>query len=179
MATQLAISPGAATGGRVDLFLKVAGQRQGPVKGEAHDSDHADEIEVVSWSWGMSAASGMAGAGGGRKSSVNQLRVVKGTDAASCALMSMLRNNEPIKEAVLTARKAGKTPHEFLRIKLEKARLTSLDIYSGDSSGAASATLETWDFSFQKMEVQYVPQGEDGQPRGGMMFATDVTEGFG
>jgi type VI secretion system secreted protein Hcp len=167
-----------ASAGKVDLFLKVTGQRQGQVKGEANDDVHAGEIELASWSWGMRAATGLAGTGAGRKGSVNQLRVVKTTDAASCALMSMLRNNEPIKEALLIARKAGKFPHEFLKIKLELARLTSFDITSGDGSGAIAPT-ETWEFSFQKVEVQYVPQGEDGLPRGGMMFATDVTETVG
>jgi type VI secretion system secreted protein Hcp len=170
---------GASAFGRVDLFLKVTGQRSGVVKGEAADDDHAEEIELQSWSWGMRSATGLGGSGTGRKSSVNQLRVVKAMDAASCALMAILRNNDVIKEAVLVARKAGKTPHEFLKIKLEKARLTSYDIEQGAPGGGANIALESWEFSFQTIEVVYVPQGEDGQPRGSMMFTTDVTEGFG
>jgi type VI secretion system secreted protein Hcp len=163
--------------GRIDLFLKVTSARSGAVKGEALDDDHKDEIQLQSWSWGMKAQSGLAAGGAGRKSSVNELRVVKEMDAASCALMSILRNNDQIKECVLIARKAGKKPHEFLKIILEKARLTSFDIQQGEAGGGAQGAVENWEFSFQAIEVQYVPQGEDGQPRGAMMFSTDVTEG--
>jgi type VI secretion system secreted protein Hcp len=165
--------------GRIDLFLKVTSARSGAVKGESLDDDHKDEIQLQSWSWGMKSKSGLAAGGAGRKSSVNELRVVKELDAASCALMAVLRNNDQIKECVLIARKAGKKPHEFLKITLEKARLTSFDIQQGDAGGAAQGALESWEFSFQSIEVEYVPQGEDGQPRGSMMFSTEVTEGVG
>ncbi len=33
----------------VDMFLKI-----GDVKGESRDDKHKDEIDVLSWSWGMS-----------------------------------------------------------------------------------------------------------------------------
>ena len=40
-----------------DMFLKIDGTKQGPIKGESVDTRHAGEIDVVSWSWGMSSPS--------------------------------------------------------------------------------------------------------------------------
>ena len=34
--------------------------------------------------------------------------------------------------------------------------------------------VERLSFSFQKIGVEYVPQGEDGQPRGAMLFETET-----
>ena len=31
-------------------------------------------------------------------------------------------------------------------------------------------------FSFQRITVEYVPQGPDGQPRGGMLFETEILD---
>ena len=35
-----------------DMFLKIDGTKQGPIKGESVDARHAGEIDVISWSWG-------------------------------------------------------------------------------------------------------------------------------
>ena len=44
-----------------DIFAKI-----GDIKGESLDSKHKDEIEVLSYSWGVSNAGSMAsGSGGG------------------------------------------------------------------------------------------------------------------
>ena len=79
--------------------------------------------------------------------------------------MSALRTNEVIKKAVLTLRKAGKAPLEYLKITIEQGRVMSLDIEAGDASGSATSARDEWRFSFNKVEVEYMPQGPDGQPR--------------
>ena len=45
-----------------DIFAKI-----GDIKGESLDDKHKDEIEVLSWSWGMTNAAKLAGSGGGRE----------------------------------------------------------------------------------------------------------------
>jgi type VI secretion system secreted protein Hcp len=98
------------------------------------------------------------------------LRIVKRVDSASTALMLALRTNEPIQKAVLTLRKAGKSAVEYLKITIENGRVTGLTIDAGDTSGSADI-FEKVSFSFNKIEVEYVPQGKDGKPQGGMTFA--------
>jgi type VI secretion system secreted protein Hcp len=98
------------------------------------------------------------------------LKIIKRIDSASTGLMSALRTNEPIKEAVLTLRKAGKSQLEYLKIKIENARVVSLTLGGGDDKGGPDV-LEHVAFSYNKIDVEYIPQGKDGQGTGGMVFS--------
>jgi type VI secretion system secreted protein Hcp len=157
-------------GGAGDMFLMVKGARHGVIKGESQDGKHKDEIEVLSWSWGMAAKIGLGGGTATGKATINDLKIVKRVDSASTALMLALRTNEPIQKAVLTLRKAGKSQLEYLKITIEQGRVTALTVEAGDLSGSADI-FERVSFSFNKIEVEYVPQGKDGQPQGGMTFS--------
>ena len=148
-----------------DMFLKVESARQGVIKGEAVDAKHATEIDVLSWTWGMHAHSAMAGSGKSSKATLDELRVVKRIDSASTALMSTLRGNELVKKATLTVRKAGGEPLEYVKIILQDARITDVSLETHDAE-----VVEKVSFAFQRISVQYVPQGADGQARGSMTF---------
>jgi type VI protein secretion system component Hcp len=51
-----------------DIFAKI-----GDIKGESLDSRHRDEIEVLSWSWGVSQSGSIAHGGGGRGKRVSTI----------------------------------------------------------------------------------------------------------
>jgi type VI secretion system secreted protein Hcp len=158
-----------------DMFLKIDGARQGAIKGEAQDVGHKDEIDVLGWTWGMEGnlIHGQATA----KASVRELKITKRVDKATTGLMSALRSNEVIKKAILTVRKAGgKDPVEYYTITMEKGRITSLMQQSGDESGSAVLNEEV-SIAFSKFAVEYKPQGDDGQLRGGTAFEMDIFEG--
>jgi type VI secretion system secreted protein Hcp len=169
------VAPGASDiatarlAGAGDMFLSVKGAAHGLINGESQDDKHKGEIEVLSWSWGMQGKPSLAGGGASGKATMRELKIVKRVDKASTALMSALRTNEVIKEAVLTLRKTGKTPVEYLKLTIEQGRIISLDIEAGDTSGS-STLVERVSFSFNKIEIEYTPQGGDGQPQGGTMF---------
>ena len=156
-----------------DMFLKVVSVSRGPLMGEAQDAIHKDEIDVVRWSWGMSAQSALSSAGKSSKATLRELVIVKPVDSASTALMSMMRSNELVKQAILTVRKAGSTPHEYLKITIEKGRITSLDVNASDYDTKGYVT-ETLTLSFQKIDIEYLPQGGDGLSRGGMTFNAEI-----
>jgi len=44
---------------RSDMFLKVTSQRSGVLLGESTDKTFQNHIELVDWSWGMSAPAAM------------------------------------------------------------------------------------------------------------------------
>jgi len=157
-------------GGAGDMFLLIKGAKFGVIKGESQDDQHKGEIEVLSWSWGMQGKPSLGGGGASGKATINDLKIVKKVDSASTALMRALRTNEEIQKAVLTLRKAGKSKVEYLKVTIENGRVTSLTIGAGDSSGSPDV-VENVSFSFNKIEVEYVPQGKDGLPQGGMTFA--------
>ena len=161
--------------GSGDMFLMVKGAKGGVIKGEAQDDAHKGEIDILSWSWGMHARPSLGGGGASGKAAVHELKVVKHLDSASTALMAALRSNEIIVKAVLTLRKAGKTQLEYLKITIEQGRVTSLNIEAGDKGGGADL-FEHVTFSFNKITVEYVPQGKDGQALGGMTYTDQFSE---
>jgi len=156
--------------GAGDMFLMVKGAKHGLIKGESQDDQHKSEIEVLSWSWGMQGKSAVGGGVATGKATINDLKIVKRVDSASTALMLALRTNEPIQKAVLTLRKAGKDHLEYLKITIEQGRVMALTIDTVETSGSPEI-YEKVSFSFNKIEVQYVPQGKDGLPQGGMTFS--------
>ncbi len=158
-----------------DMFLSIKGARTGPIKGESADKTHVNEIDVLSWSWGMQARASLGGGVATGKASIRELRIVKKVDSASTALMAALRSNELIVKAVLTLRKAGKSPLDYLKITIEQGRVTGLSIEAGDRAAGADV-FEDVTFSFNKITVEYTPQGSDGQGKGSMMFTDQFDE---
>src|SRR4051812_47909321 len=97
----------------VDMFLKLDG-----VKGESHDSKHPDEIEILSFSWGMTQTGSFSGGGGAGKVSVHDISVTKRIDVSTPVLMKTCVNGTHIPTGLITVRKAGEKPLEYLKIKL-------------------------------------------------------------
>ena len=169
----------AAGGG--DMFLKIQGSKTGAFKGESRDPAHLDEIQVVAWGWGMSGNASATASSGGRISQVSQVsarevEVVKRVDSATTTLMSALRNNEMLKEAVLSVRKAGgANPVEYLKITLANARIKAVDIESG-AGGVAEALVERIRIAFQTITVDYRSQGGQGNSGATSTFTAEFSK---
>src|SRR6266496_1181094 len=106
-----------------DIFAKI-----GDIKGESLDDKHKDEVEVLSWSWGVTQ-SGAVGAGGGAgagKASFHDFNITHRVDKASPVLLRACATGEHFKEATITARKAGKGQQEFLIVKMNDVIITSV-----------------------------------------------------
>lgn len=150
------------------MFLKMHG-----VTGEAGDSEHKGEIEVVSWSWGMQTAFSAATGQVSGKATMSELNIVKRVDQSSPTLMSFLRGHKPVSSAVLSVRKAGKTPLEYFKIELENVRVTSLNAESENAELVERVTL-----GFSKVRVSYIPQDVTGARGGGAnVFEADAHAG--
>ena len=153
-----------------DIFAKL-----GDIKGESNDSKHKDEVEVLSWSWGVNQSGNIApGAGGGvGKANFNDFSFTHHVDKASPVLLRACATGEHIKEATITARKAGsKGPQEYLIIKMNDIIITSVAL-SGASEGAATAA-ESVALQFAKVELEYKPQRADGSLDAGVHFKYDI-----
>jgi type VI secretion system secreted protein Hcp len=156
--------------GNEDFFLKIELARQGPIKGEAVDEKHKEEILLTGWNWGMESKSAMSSAGPSGKATVHELRCFKNVDRASPVIMQALRTNETVKKATLTCRKAGKEQQEYLKITIQNGRLTS---YGVDTDGATPT--ETLAFSFKKIEVEYREQRDDGLLGGSVLYSDEIS----
>jgi type VI secretion system secreted protein Hcp len=157
------------------MFLSVNGARSGQIAGEAQDQKHKNEIEVLGWSWGMQGKTSLGGGLATGKATIRELRITKKLDKSSTALMSALRTNELIKKAVLTLRKIGKDPLEYFKITIENGRVSALDIEAGDAANSPTL-VERVSFTFNKISVEYTPQGQDGLPQGATSFEDTWSE---
>ena len=87
-----------------DIFAKI-----GDIKGESLDAKHKDEIEVLSFSWGVTNAGVISGGGGGAgKATFQDLSIVHHIDKASPLLLKACATGTHIKDTIITHRKAGK-----------------------------------------------------------------------
>jgi type VI secretion system secreted protein Hcp len=147
----------------VDMFLKLDG-----IKGESKDSKHKDEIHIESFSWGMNqtGAHGTGGGGGAGKVSVHDISVTKFLDKSTCDLLYHCAAGKHIPSGLITVRKAGDKPLEYLKIKL-----TDIIISSVQEAGHGGDLLsENVTLNFAKFKVEYQEQKPDGsgQPAGEM-----------
>ena len=151
-----------------DIFAKL-----GDIKGESLDSKHKDEVEVLSWSWGVSQSGIMAhGSGGGAgKANFNDFNFTHHIDKASPILMRACATGEHIKEATITVRKAGKGQQEFMIIKMNDVIITGV---APGGSGDSSATAESVALRFGKVALEYKPQKADGSLDAGVHFKYDI-----
>jgi type VI secretion system secreted protein Hcp len=150
-----------------DIFAKI-----GDIKGESADAKHKDEIEVLSFSWGVTnepVKTGGAGGGVG-KASFHDIAFVHGIDKASPSLLRACATGEHIKEATITHRKAGKGQQEFLVIKLNDVIVTGVAL--SDPSGGLSA--ENVSLAFAKIDFAYSPQNPNGSLDPAIHFKFDL-----
>ena len=140
----------------VDMFLKLD-----DIKGESVDSKHKDEMDVLSWSWGMSQSgtTHQGGGGGSGKVSVNDLSITKYVDKASANLQLSCCNGKHFKEALLTVRKAGENPLEYLKITMKEVLIASV---STGGSGGEDRLTENVTLNFAEFKTEYTPQKPDG-----------------
>ena len=155
-----------------DLFLHLQAKRAGKIKGEAASAEHADDIELCGWQWGLSASSGLGNTHATSRRAYSALTVTKRIDSATTALMSALATNDEIKEAKLTMRRAGGEQEDFFIITLNNARITSVQ----HEAGADGATIETVAIAFIKVDVEYRPQKASGQRAGSTMFSDELPQ---
>jgi type VI secretion system secreted protein Hcp len=136
----------------VDMFLKLD-----DVKGESRDSKHKDEVDVLAWSWGMSQSgtTHLGGGGGAGKVNVQDLSLTKYVDKASPNLVMATCNGKHYKEALLTVRKAGEKPLEYLKITMKEVMITAV---STGGSGGEDRLTENVTLNFASFKVEYTPQ---------------------
>jgi len=157
-----------------DLFLKLEGEKAGPIRGEAHDAVHGQEIDVTSWSWAMDYPDEMRSGGRTGRASLRALCVTKSADSSSTALMSAMYTNEKMKKAVLTVRKSsGAAPIDYFVVTLKDAYITRFEIESRESP--TPGLSERLELRFASIDVTYSAQDAKGQKQGGSSFTAQVS----
>ena len=150
----------------VSIFARI-----GTIQGESQDAKHKDEIEVLSWSWGVSQSGTMVHGGGGEgKASFQDFNFTHYVDKASPVLMTACATGEHVKDATITVRKDGKGPLEYLVIKMSDVLVTSVSTSGSEGDNAMEAVT----LAFAKVDLEYKPQKDDGSLDAGIHFKYDI-----
>ena len=152
-----------------DIFLKL-----GDIKGESVDDKHRGEIDVLSWSWGMSTGTGKVKRGTIAPKCIQDLQLTKFVDASTPPLIMHGVMGQSAKEATLTVRKSGiKEQQEYLVIKMTDVMVTSYQ--TGGSSGDNQPLVDTVVLNFSSIEGEYRPQKADGSLGTPVVFQINST----
>jgi type VI secretion system secreted protein Hcp len=150
-----------------DIFAKL-----GDIKGESLDDKHKDEIEVLSWSWGVTNTVVTSGGGGSSagKPHFSNFSFTHKIDKASPVLLQACATGVRIKDATITHRKAGKGQQEFLIFKMNDVLVTSVTQNDNETGMPESVSLV-----FSKIDLEYKPQKPDGSLDAGVHFKYDIS----
>ena len=145
----------------VDQFIKIEG-----IDGESKDDAHTDEIDVLAWSWGLSQSGSfhVGGGGGSGKVDVQDISFTKYVDKASPVLTKYCCNGKHIPEAILTVRKSGENPLEYITITLTKVIISSI---THGGSASDERLTENVTLNFAQVKYEYQPQDDAGAADGG------------
>ena len=137
--------PAVAAPAKTTIFLKIAG-----IQGDSTDPKHQGEIEIDSYSFGVSNNGGGTGGGGGGtgKAVFQDLLVTKRADSASPKLFQACAEGLHFATAVLTVEKARRAPMPFLVVTLENVMISSFQ--TGDDNGGDSP-FESVSLNFTKI----------------------------
>ncbi|WP_034943891.1 Hcp family type VI secretion system effector [Erwinia oleae] len=99
-----------------DSFIKLNG-----IHGNSQDERHKGAIDMLWWRWGVHNSSKNGHCG---RFTVNDLVFDHYTDTASPALLRYCASGKHLSEAVITLRKPGNPPLEYIRIVLQDIIIT-------------------------------------------------------
>jgi type VI secretion system secreted protein Hcp len=151
---------------QIDTHIKFDG-----VEGEATHKDHKGEIELLSWSWGVTNHSGTAGGGSGvGKGTPGELSFTHRFDKASTVLAKKCAGGVHFKEVILTARKAGDGQKDFLKIIMKEAFIIAVNA----SGGSGGEIMENVSMTYGDIGIAYKPQDEKGALTGEVKFGWNV-----
>jgi type VI secretion system secreted protein Hcp len=135
-----------------DAFLKMEG-----IEGESSDKTHPREIEIESFSWGVTntGSAGTGGGGGAGKAVSQDFHFTTLLSKASPSLMLACATGRHSQLATLTCRKAGGSGQvEFLKIKLMDVLVSSYQT-GGNTGGDDVVPTDQFSLNFAKIDVFY------------------------
>jgi type VI secretion system secreted protein Hcp len=146
----------------IECFLKIEGP---DLTGEAQSIGHEGQIDVLSWSWGLSQTVSMhqAGGGGAGKASVKDLEVTKYVDAATPKLVLACLSGTQFRSATLTCVRVGGDGDRIPYVVIAMQRVIVRAMDAGGTSGDEPFT-EDLSLNFAEVIVRYTRQNQDGSP---------------
>jgi len=152
----------------LDMFLELT-----DIEGESKDDVYFGQIDVLAWGFGLSQSGTFhrGGGGGAGKADFQDLSFTHYYDKASPNLKLRCATGKHIPEAILTVRKAGEAPLEYLKYTMTKCMITSV---SCGGSGGEDQLTESVTINFAEIKEEYTIQKDDGTGEAGPEFAFNI-----
>ena len=155
-----------------DAFLKLDG-----IDGESRDDKHKGEIEIESFSFGEAGDVDDSGNRAG-KVSMQDFHFVIPTSKATPKLMEKAAKGDKVVSgdvyALLTVRKVGANPVEYLKVKFYDVMISSVQNGVAESDQIPVDQFTLW---FGKIDFSYSPQKPDGSLDAPVFFKWDRIKG--
>lgn len=144
-----------------NYFLKFTPE----VKGESKQSGFEGQIEILSFSWGVSNAGGYSYAGGGgtAKANLQDMSCSFRACSASPTLMQHCASGKHLDSAKLTCLKAGGKQEKYLEFELTDVIISS---YQTGGSGD-EMPIESMSLNFAKVVQSSYAQDDKGSTKAG------------
>lgn len=154
-------------------FLKLDG-----ITGESTNARHPGEIDVRSWSWGVSTTVAATGSGGGAggaagKASFEAFRFEAAVSRASPPLFHACATGRHLRSARLTGRRGGGPGFDFLTFTLSDVTIAS--VQHGDTP--MGGPTEEFTLRFAKVEMTYRQQSPTGAAAPPVTAVFDLVRG--
>jgi type VI secretion system secreted protein Hcp len=152
-----------------NLFLQLK-----DVKGESKHTDHADWIDVESWSWAMSRDGTFhkGGGGSGGTATVHDISFSKQLDAATPDIQKQCLNGKHFEEAIFHVIKEGEKPLVVLEVTLKDVIIAAVS--TGGSSGLP---MENVSLNFREVHYKYTGQESSGASGTSPEYKFDIVAG--
>jgi len=139
----------------VDYFLKLSDG----IEGESTDSNHKTEIQIMSWSWGASQVSSVAGTGGSGagKADLSDFSIMTYFDKATPRFFKSIGLGTHIKSGTMSAIKSGADGKPYLKVDFKELFVSSLQI-----SGSSEVPTVSLSFTYNEIKIDYSIQDENG-----------------
>jgi type VI secretion system secreted protein Hcp len=130
------------------------------IKGEAQQAGYEGQIEILSFSWGVSQAGGFSYGTGGTSSQANlqDLSLSFRHGPASPKLMLNCATGKHLTSVVLTCLRASDKPEKYLEITLTDVVISS---YQTGGSGD-DMPIESMSLNFAEIKEEYFELKDDG-----------------
>ena len=160
----------------IDMFLKIDG-----IEGESQDAKHPGELDLLTHDKRVDNPTGLAAKLGDDPSELlgvstwpdaNFTMIV---DKAYPKLLQACVNGDRIQKAVLTMRKAGTDPQEFLKVTYTDVLISKCEIALDPDQN--QVPIVTFAFNFAQIQEEYKTQQADGSLSGPIKYAYSIPRG--
>lgn len=157
-----------------NMFIKF---EEPGIEGEATTSDHAKQIEIMSWSHGFnqptSPTRSSAGGGSVEQANHSNFSFSKFVDSSTDDLLKMCWSGKQIGKATVCAYRANgdNKPVKYLEVTMNNVIIANYSV----SGGPGDLPVENISLDYGKVQYSYIPQKEtDGTGEGVQPVSHDL-----